>query len=98
MTQNDQAAEATSLDAERQKAAAQVGMVFGHLNNFLISLAHKTEEGKMILTKPLDAAYHRLQEASYWAVQHVLSNGTPKTPAVPAAVPANDEAPAGAGE
>ena len=65
-------------------AAIQVGGAFNSFSQYLQTLAHKAEEdGKLILTEPLNEAHKALQVASFWAVQHILAYGAPKAEAAP---------------
>ncbi len=88
---------AQTITPERQLAAQQIGIVFNSVQQYLQGLAHATEDGKLILTEPLNDARKKLQEASYWAIQHVLVFGAP-APSQPAADSQPAEAPAPIGE
>jgi hypothetical protein len=72
-----------TITPERQIVANQVAGVFNSISQYLTTIAHAAENGDKILTKELDAAFHRLQEASFWAIRHVLNHGVPKQVAVP---------------
>lgn len=86
-----------TITPERQTAALQVGSVFNSMQIYLQSLAHPSEDGKLILTEALNDARKKIQEASYWAIQHVLMNGLPPAPKA-AANDAASETPAPIGE
>jgi hypothetical protein len=74
--------EQQTITPERQMAAIQVGGAFNSFTQYLQTLAHKAEEdGKLILTEPLNEARKALQVASFWAVQHILAHGAPKAEA-----------------
>lgn len=81
-----------TITPERQIAASQIGSIFNSLHEYLRTLEHKDEEGRALLTKHLEFAHQRIDEAAMWAIKHVLTYGQPPRPA-PAA---NDAAPAAA--
>lgn len=73
-----------TITPTRQQDAAAVGAIFNTMQNYLQSLCHEgEEEGKLILTEAINDARKKLQEASYWAIQHVLMNGLPPAKAAP---------------
>lgn len=80
-----------TITPERQVAASQIGAVFNSLHEFLRTLEHKDAELRPLLTKHLEFAHQRIDEAAMWAIKHVLTYGTPPTPK-PADAPAADVA------
>jgi len=88
-----------TITPERQMAAAQVAGVFNSIHQYLGSLQLANEAGEALMTEQLRNAHARIEEASFWAVKHVLNWGVPPKPkaeetasaageAAPAAVPA----------
>jgi hypothetical protein len=82
-----------TVTPERQTAAANVATVFNSVHNFLNSLQHVRDDGTRMTTVALDAARIRIEEASFWAVKHVLAVGIPAAP--PAVAPSDTPAPLG---
>ena len=70
-----------TITPERQAAAQQVGAVFNSLHEYLRSL----EPTSGALTKQLEFAHARVDEAAMWAIKSVLTFGVPAP--VPAAAP-----------
>jgi hypothetical protein len=96
-----EAQQAQTITPERQIAASQVGTVFNSLHEYLRSLEPKDAEGRSTLTKQLEFAHCRVDEAAMWAIKSVLTYGVPPKPAPPAAVPdqpAADPQPAAAND
>jgi hypothetical protein len=87
-------AQAQTITPERQIAAQQVGAVFNSLHEYLRTLEPKDPEGRTTLTKQLEFAHCRVDEAAMWAIKSVLTYGIPPRPTPPAAAPAAPEAPA----
>lgn len=77
-----------TITPERQIAAAQVGAVFNSIHQYLATLQHVDAEGNRVMTKQLEQAHIRVDEASFWAIRHALTFGIPSPPK-PAA---NDDA------
>lgn len=82
---------AQTITPERQAAAAQVASVFNSLHAYVSTLQFKNEEGEPLTTQPLEYVRKSIEEASFWAVKHVLSFGVPPVAAAPA--PAEPAAP-----
>jgi hypothetical protein len=84
-----------TITPERQVAASQIGAVFNSLHEYVRTLEHKDLEGRALLTKHLEFAHQRIDEAAMWVIKHVLTYGTPPLPAPPQKEPpapsANDE-------
>lgn len=74
------AADANVITPARQIAASVVGATFNSLHQYLESLQHTNEQGQALTTTPLQYAHQRLEEASFWAVKHVLMFGPPPKP------------------
>jgi hypothetical protein len=86
-----------TITPERQQAAQQIGAVFNSLHEYLHTLEHKAEDGEAMLTKHLEFAHQRIDEAAMWTIKHVLTFGTPPkaaAPEAPPAAPAANETPA----
>ena len=81
-----------TITPERQIAASQVGAVFNSLHEYLRTIEPKDLEGRATLTKQLEFAHCRVDEAAMWAIKSVLTYGLPPKEAAPTA-PANDEQP-----
>lgn len=79
------------IPQDRQIAASQVGAVFNSIHQFLESLKGKNEAGETLTSEQMRTAHERVEEASFWAVKHVLIYGVP-APLAPAA-PASDAPP-----
>ncbi len=78
-----------TITPDRQLAASQVGAVFNSIHEYLRSLEPKqldpnTGASTSLLTKQLEFAHARIDEAAMWAIKSVLTFGAPK-PAQPAA-------------
>jgi hypothetical protein len=87
-----------TITPERQIAAQQVGAVFNSLHEYLRTLEPKsldetTGQTRSVLTKQLEFAHCRVDEAAMWAIKSVLTFGVP-----PVAQPAPAPAPAAANE
>jgi hypothetical protein len=87
-----EAQQAQTITPERQIAAQQVGAVFNSLHEYLRSLEPKDPEGRTTLTKQLEFAHCRVDEAAMWAIKSVLTYGIPPRPTPAAAEPAAPEA------
>lgn len=75
-----------TITPERQGAAAQVGAVFNSLHDYVRTLEPVDNEGRKLLTKQLEFAHARIDEAAMWAIKSVLIFGAPPAPvAVPPA-------------
>lgn len=93
-----------TITPERQAAAAQVAAVFNSLHAYVTTLQTKNEEGVPLTTQPLEYVRKSIEEASFWAVKHVLQFGVPPVPVAAPADPtpppptaANDTADTGTG-
>ena len=91
-----------TITPERQMAAQQVGAVFNSLHEYLRTLEPKaldesTGESRSLLTKQLEFAHCRVDEAAMWAIKSVLTFGVPPV-AQPAAPAAANETPVPIGE
>ncbi len=82
--------EPQTITPERQQAASQIGQVFNSLHAFVSTLQHKNDAGQALTTTPLEYARKAIEEASFWAIKHVLMYGMPPAPK------AADEPPTGA--
>jgi hypothetical protein len=82
-------AQAQTITPERQIAAQQVGAVFNSLHEYLRTIEPKDPEGRSTLTKQLEFAHQRVDEAAMWAIKSVLTFGIPPRQAPPAAAPAD---------
>jgi hypothetical protein len=78
-----------TITPERQIAASQVGAVFNSMHEYLRALQPKDAEGNAILSKHLEFAHCRVDEAAMWAIKSVLAFGVPPRPAPAAAPPAD---------
>jgi hypothetical protein len=85
-----------TITPERQQAAQQVGAVFNSLHEYLRTLEPTDPaDNRKVLTKQLEFAHARVDEAAMWAIKSVLTFGAPgpQTTTQPApATPTNDEA------
>lgn len=86
----NEAAQAQTITPERQIAAQQVGAVFNSLHEYLRTIEPQDPEGRATLTKQLEFAHQRVDEAAMWAIKSVLTYGIPPRKAAPA--PAADGA------
>lgn len=77
-----------TITPERQIAASQIGAVFNSMHEYLRTLEHRDEEGRQLLTKHLEFAHQRIDEAAMWAIKHVLTYGVPPQPKPAAETPA----------
>jgi hypothetical protein len=73
--------EAQTITPERQTAAAQVGQVMNSVHQYLSTLMHANSDGQKLTSQPLEYARQHIEEASFWAVKHVLTYGMPAAPA-----------------
>lgn len=82
-----------TITPERQIAAQQVGAVFNSLHEYLRGLEPRDSEGGPLMTKQLEFAHCRIDEAAMWAIKSVLTFGVPVAPAAAAApdVPVTSE-------
>ena len=86
-------AQQTTITPQRQMAASQVGAVFNSLHEYLRTLEPHSPEGRPELTKQLEFAHQRIDEAAMWAIKSVLTYGLPPAPPSGAApVPGNTDA------
>jgi hypothetical protein len=69
--------EAQTITPERQTAAAQVGQVMNSVHQYLSTLMHANGDGQKLTSQPLEYARQHIEEASFWAVKHVLTYGMP---------------------
>lgn len=76
-----------TITPERQIAAQQVGAVFNSMHAYLASLEPIDPEGRKTMTRQLDLAHQRVDEAAMWAIKSVLVYGIPPKATAPAAVP-----------
>ena len=83
---------APQIPVDRQVAASQVGAVFNSIHQFLESLKTKNEAGETLTSEQMKNAHERIEEASFWAVKHVLMYGI-AAPLTPAAPPVDDAPP-----
>ena len=89
-----------TITPERQMQASQVGAVFNSLHEYLRSLEPKqidpaSGESRPLLTKQLEFAHARVDEAAMWAIKSVLTFGVPApAQAAPAEQPIAPPAPA----
>ncbi len=90
--------EPQTVTPERQQAAAQIGQIFNSMHQYLSTLQHKDETGRVLTSAPMEYARKAVEEASFWAIKHVLMHGVPKQPAADSqpAAPSADAPPAGA--
>ena len=69
------------LTPETTAAAAQIAGMFNSLHKFLDTLKHADAKGDLLMTEHMRNAHTKIEEASFWAVKHVLTFGMPKAPA-----------------
>jgi hypothetical protein len=86
-----------TITPERQQAAAQIGQVFNSLQEYLTTLMHSNAEGQRLTSQPLEYSRKAVEEASFWAIKHVLMHGVPPKPKAANEQPAT-ETPAPIGE
>jgi hypothetical protein len=72
--------EPQTITPERQVAAAQIGSVFNSLHEYLNTLQHKNDDGQRLTSVPMEHARKAIEEASFWAIKHVLMYGIPTPP------------------
>jgi hypothetical protein len=83
-----------TITPQRQAAAQQIGAVFNSMHEYLRGFEHKDEEGRPLLTKHLEFAHQRIDEAAMWAIKHALTYGVPAQPKQPESpTPAANDAP-----
>lgn len=64
-----------TITPERQIAGAQVGTVFNSVHEYLSTLMHSNDAGQRLTSQPLEYARKAVEEASFWAIKHVLMHG-----------------------
>lgn len=82
-----------TVTPERQQAAAQIGQIFNSMHGYLSTLQHKNEAGQALTSTPMEYARKAVEEASFWAIKHVLMHGVPPTPKQPDAPAGTDAQP-----
>lgn len=71
-----------TIPADRQAMATAIGQTFNSIHEFLNNLAPLNEQGQLVLTKQLEQAHVRTDEAAMWAIKSVLQFGVaPRTEA-----------------
>lgn len=88
---NAAAPDKQTINPERQIAAAEVAAVFNSLHAYLSTLQFKDETGQALTTQQLEWSRKSVEEASLWAIKHVLFFGVPPKAAAP--TPPADTAP-----
>jgi hypothetical protein len=83
-----------TITPERQQAAAQIGQVFNSMQQYLTTLMQTNEAGERLTSQPMEYARKGVEEASFWAIKHVLMHGVPAAPKQPEAPPADPTPPA----
>jgi hypothetical protein len=84
-----------TITPERQQAAAQVGQVFNSVHEYLSTLMHANADGQKLTSQPMEFARKAAEEASFWAIKHVLQFGVPAAPKPAAAGTATTSEPKG---
>lgn len=79
-----------TITPERQQAAAQIGQVFNSMHEYLSTLMHTNPDGQRLTSQPMEYARKALEEASFWAIKHVLMHGIPQPPKAANDVPPTD--------
>lgn len=70
-----------TITPERQIAASQIGQVFNSIHEYLSTLMHADADGRRLTSQPMEFARKAIEEASFWAIKHVLMHGVPAAPA-----------------
>lgn len=69
-----------TITPAHQVAGAQVGTVFNSVHEYLSTLMHVDDQGRKLTSQPLEYARKAVEEASFWAIKHVLMHGPVPNP------------------